>query len=86
MDANDPRGEGNITAFFRKKLETTKSHDPRQSRGLAKALEGHGTDNAPQGPTNGSANCIADSWLAPEGALFLCLGILATRKRVYELL
>lgn len=44
------------------------SHDPWQSRGLGKTLEGHDTDNA------------------PEGALFLCLGILATRKRVYELL
>ena len=41
------------------------SHDPRLSRGLEKALEGHNTDNAPQGATNGSANCIADSWRAP---------------------
>ena len=62
-----------------------KSHDPRQSRGLEIALEGHNTDKAPQGAANGSANCIADSWRPLKG-LNLCLGILATRKRVDELL
>ena len=41
------------------------SQAPRLSRGLEKALEGHITDNAPQGASNGSANCIADSWQAP---------------------
>ena len=41
------------------------SQDPRLSRGLEEALEGHTTDNAPQGASNGSANCIADSWQAP---------------------
>ena len=61
------------------------SHDPRQSRGLEIALEGHNTDKAPQGAANGSANCIADSWRPLKG-LNLCLGILATRKRVDELL
>ena len=69
-----------------KPIPDATSHDPRQSRGLEEALEGHDTDNAPKGASNGSANCIADSWRAPEGALLLCLGILATRKRVYELL
>ena len=49
------------------------SHDPRQSRGLEEALEGHDTDNAPKGASNGSANCIADSWRAPEGAFFYAL-------------
>lgn len=48
-----------------KEISALKSHDPRLSRGLEKALEGHNTDNAPQGATNGSANCIADSWRAP---------------------
>ena len=62
------------------------SQDPRQSRGLEEALEGHDTDNAPKGASNGSANCIADSWRAPWRGVLLCLGILATRKRVYELL
>ena len=46
-------------------ITVTVSHDPRLSRGLEKALEGHITDNAPQGASNGSANCIADSWQAP---------------------
>lgn len=41
------------------------SQDPRLSRGLEKTLEGHITDSTPQGATNGSANCIADSWQAP---------------------
>ena len=41
------------------------SQDPRLSRGLEKTLEGHITDSIPQGATNGSANCIADSWQAP---------------------
>ena len=66
-------------------VKEKRSHDPRRSRGLGLALEGHNTDNAPQGATNGSANCIADSWRPLKG-LFLCLGILATRKRVCELL
>ena len=61
------------------------SQNPRLSRGLEEALEGHITDNAPQGASNGSANCIADSWQAPYGAFYLCLGILATRKRVNKL-
>ena len=39
--------------------------NPRLSRGLEETLEGHITDNAPQGASNGSANCIADSWQAP---------------------
>ena len=47
------------------------SQDPQRSRGLGKALEGHDTDNAPKGAANGSANCIADSWPAPEGAIFM---------------
>ncbi|OUN33357.1 hypothetical protein B5G28_13365, partial [Faecalibacterium sp. An77] len=38
------------------------SHDPRQSRGLEEALEGHNTDKAPQGAAKQSANCIAGSW------------------------
>lgn len=59
--------------------------NPRPNRGLEEALEGHITDNAPQGASNGSANCIADSWQAPYGAFYLCLGILATRKRVNKL-
>jgi len=32
---------------------------------LEEALEGHITANAPQGASNGSASCIADSWQAP---------------------
>ena len=43
------------------------------SRGLGIALEGHDTDNAPKGASNGSANCIADSWRAPEGAFLYAL-------------
>ena len=61
------------------------SQNPRLSRGLEEALEGHITDNAPQGASNGSASCIADLWQAPYGAFYLCLGILATRKRVNKL-
>ena len=61
------------------------SQNPRLSRGLEESLEGHITDNAPQGASNGSANCIADSWQVPYGAFYLCLGILATRKRVNKL-
>ena len=49
------------------------SQDPRLSRGLGIALEGHDTDNAPKGASNGSANCIADSWRAPEGAFLYAL-------------
>lgn len=64
----------------------TYSQNPRLSRGLEEALEGHITANAPQGASNGSVSCIADSWQAPYGAFYLCLGILATRKRVYEFL
>ena len=41
------------------------SQNPRLSRGLEEALEGHITDNAPQGASNGSASYIADSWQAP---------------------
>ena len=72
---------------FDKYNELIKSHsqDPRQSRGLEIALEGHNTDKAPQGAAKGSANCIADSWRPLKG-LILRLGILATRKRVNELL
>ena len=55
--------------FFRIKS----SQDPRLSRGLGIALEGHDTDNAPKGASNGSANCIADSWRAPEGAFLYAL-------------
>ena len=36
-----------------------------------------------KGPRNGSTNCIADSWRLLKG-LFLCLGVLATRNRVYK--
>lgn len=61
------------------------SQNPRLSRGLEEALEGHITDNAPQGASSGSASCIADSWQAPYGAFYLCLGILAPRKRVNKL-
>ncbi len=61
------------------------SQNPRLSRGLEEALEGHITDNAPQGASNGSASCIVDSWQAPYGAFYLCLSILATRKRVNKL-
>lgn len=66
-------------------LDAAAVEPPRLSRGLEEALEGHITDNAPQGASNGSANCIADSWQAPYGAFYLCLGILATRKRVNKL-
>ncbi len=59
--------------LIRPKRATISSHDPRQSRGLEEALEGHDTDNAPKGASNGSANCIADSWRAPEGAFFYAL-------------
>ena len=60
--------------------------NPRPNRGLEEALEGHNTDNAPQGASNGSANCIADSLPAPEMALLLCPGIFSTRKRIYKLI
>ncbi len=54
-------------------LQSGLSQDPRLSGGLGIALEGHDTDNAPKGATNGSANCIADSWRAPEGAFLYAL-------------
>ena len=47
------------------------SHDPRQSRGLEEALEGHNTDKAPQGAAKQSANCIAGSWRPLKGLFFM---------------
>ena len=58
---------------MKKSTTTLRSQDPRLSRGLGIALEGHDTDNAPKGASNGSANCIADSWRAPEGAFLYAL-------------
>ena len=53
-----------------------RSQDPRLSRGLEQALEGHNTDNAPQGATNGSANCIADSWRPLKGLSYALIFLL----------
>ena len=75
----------NAVLFSLRCLDAAAVEPPRLSRGLEEALEGHITDNAPQGASNGSASCIADSWQAPYGAFYLCLGILATRKRVNKL-
>ena len=58
---------------YKTNVRFKRSQDPRLSRGLGIALEGHDTDNAPKGATNGSANCIADSWRAPEGAFLYAL-------------
>ena len=68
-------GKSNRNCPFRMNVhnDTLPSQDPRLSRGLGIALEGHDTDNAPKGASNGSANCIADSWRAPEGAFLYAL-------------
>ena len=37
-------------------------------------------DNASKGASNGSANCIADSWRAPEEVLFYALVFLSPQN------
>ena len=59
--------------------------NPRPNRGLEEALEGHITDNAPQGGLERFGQLHCRLVAGPLRGVVLCLGILATRKRVNEL-
>ena len=57
---------------------------PGFCRGLGDALKRHDTDNAPHGTTNGSANCIADSWRLLKGLSYALVFLLSVDGSMYS--